>query len=262
MISLNELKYYLKLNDSDLESAAVLTRDSFLNSLISSAISDLNSMLNRKLQFAEYLEIIKNNYSGHYIFLNNAPILEVTSLKYWSGDVYADAYGSPEELSESIELLGSFISLRNKNVMYLDLKIEYSAGYNFEALTGLLSGNAATNIITGTDTLFTEELNELDNIIIDGETKYILEITNNTELILNSNLASDHSQSIGYYNDYPEDLREACKKIAAYNYLESRQGEGTLNKSQQNINLGGTASDVYKSLNLSSVIDQYRIQNI
>ncbi len=263
MITKAELKYYLKLDDTGLEAAQITDRDEFLNTSIQFAISELDSALNRKLESTEHIEKINSNVSDIIVFTKNRPVTAVTSLKYWSGDQYSDVIISPDTINDTIEIYESYIRIRKGYSVYQkELKIEYTAGYKFEVLTGTLAGTIGTATITGSGTDFDGELSIGDEIIIEGELKKVAGISGNTSLTLDSVLSKTYSGSLGYLNSYPSDLRKAVCQMAAYHFLESRQGESSLNKSGSSINLGGSAGETYKKLDLSGIINQYRNINI
>ena len=262
MITVAQLKYYLKLNDTGLESQEVIDRDEFLKTCIELGRSELDTILNRKLERDSYTEIIRRNNSRTDIYFKNAPIISVESLKYWSGDVYTDLFTAPEEISDNIEIMEYYILVRNRCVLHKDLQAEYIAGYIFEPLSGTVSGSIGTKTVAGTGTAFDTELAVGDEIVIEGERRKVASITNATTLAVDINLSKNYTAVAGYLNTYPADLSKACLNLATYIFLESRQGEGSLNKSSANINIGGAVADNYKPLNLSTVISKYEIKNL
>lgn len=262
MITVAQLKYYLKLNDTGLESQEILDRDEFLKTCIELGRSELDTILNRRLEKNSYDEIIRRNNSKTDIYLKNAPIISIESFKYWSGDIYTDFFTAPDTIADKTELLEYYFMIRSGSVLNKDLKLEYTAGYIFEPLTGTVSGSIGTKTITGTGTAFDTELAVGDEIIIEGERRKVASITNATTLAVDINLSKSYTAVAGYSNTYPADLSKACLNLATYIFLESRQGEGSLNKSSANINIGGAVADDYKKLDLSNVISKYQIINL
>lgn len=262
MITPEQLKYYLKLNDTDLGEQEIRDRDEFLRSCIEQGRSELDSILNRKLQKDSYTETIRKNISRSEIYLKNAPIISVESLKYWSGDVYTDFYETPETINDNVELCEYYFLIRSGNALYKDFKVEYTAGYTFEPLTGTISGSIGSKEITGTGTAFDTEVAVGDEIIIAGERRKVASIAGAGALTLDLNLSRAYSNVAVYLNTYPADLAKTCLQLSAFIFLDSRQGEGALNKLSDNMSLGGSAGNTFKKLDLTHIKTKYEIINL
>jgi hypothetical protein len=94
------------------------------------------------------------------------------------------------------------------------LQYSYIAGFE-EDLTGTVEVVKASAIVAGTDTLFTSELHELDFVKINGETKRVLAINSDTELVCNTKFADDAvSQTVRYLN-YPLAIIDAVGLLSS-----------------------------------------------
>jgi len=255
MITLTEYKQYLNIVDTD--------KDDILQGFITSAISQIDSLCNRKFLKADYTENISCNYFGNLLYPKNYPVNSVTSIKYFDSSVYTNI--TTGTLSDSIEILDYYVKLNElMSVRNKEVQIVYNGGYKFESGTGrikILAGT--TNIIGLFSTVFTTEVTAGDYLCFDGLRKKVLTVTDNDSIVLDSPVSEDHI-SVGYtISNVPEDLRQGCKELAAKLYYDSGIGNNTLLKTGES-NSGQTSgtSVQYKDLNLQSLISNYRVINV
>ena len=259
MITIPELKYYLKDFDQNKTQPQIAERNIFLSSAINKAKEKLNTLTGRQLKYSTYTELIKKNIFSRDIYLIQRPIYEIDSIQYYESDDYTDLIKSPDTILDKTEIFNYGILIRNGySVKNKDLKIVYKAGYKFSVLSGTLSGTIGTNTITGTGTAFNTELQAGDQIVINAEILEVDTITSATVLNTTSNLSRTYTGEPGTLNTYPEDIRQACLEIAAITFLNSPIGDNRIGKSSANINLGASVGDSYKDLDFSHIKNKYR----
>ncbi len=256
MITLQELIDYLKIPADEQEAVS-----EFLKTGISFAKSFFSNECNRSFEYSdENSEVL--DYDGcDKIYLRVNPITDVTAIKYYSNDTYSDLIETAD-IETSIRLNESYFKFRSYQGAN-ELQITYKGGYKFQTLTGTISASIGTATVTGSGTAFTTELEAGDKIMVEGFTRTVLAIGSNTSLTVTENFPETVSAVTFILNTYPDDIRLAVMKLAAYHYQESSNGNNLLYLSSKNVSLGGgTGSDVYKKCDIKSTVEKYRFINI
>lgn len=80
---------------------------------------------------------------------------------------------------------------------------------------------------------------------------------------LNRNIKIEYEAGFAIdWNDVPYELKSACKDLAANEFLKSKVGEGRLGLSGSNLNSGVSDGKTYVDIDVSKILNKYRIKNI
>lgn len=254
MIPLAELKSYANITGTD--------KDAALQGFINSATSILNKNCNRVFLRNDYTEVIKSCNFTDKLYLSNAPINEVTSIKYWDGEEYTDLLSSPDTIENSIENYQDYLLLRKGYSFYgKDIQVEYNAGYTFQVGTGKVKQlNGETSVIGLGGTQFESEIEVGDYICFDGLKRLVSAVDDDTHLTVTEAVTEDHLSSAFTISNVPYDIEQACKELACKLFYDSgMQGaNGTLLVSSKS----GETSYSYKEFNMDEFINANRFVNI
>ena len=254
MITLSEFKAYVNITGSD--------KDSLLQGFISSAIEKLNSECNRKFirdTFTEYF-----NYPNcKTVYLQNAPVVSITSLQYYSDNAYTNLIdGSGHTIDNSIEInSNSIVAVNSYSFSRNKLKVVYVGGYKFTVGTGRVKVLAGSKNVEGLlGTLFTDEIVAGDYIYFDGLKRKVATIVDATHLTLTEAVLEDHISVTFTVSNVPDDLCLFCCKIAAEMWYESPAGKGLLLVESKSTEKDGSFN--YKALDWTPMLEKYRVINI
>lgn len=256
MVTLPEIKSYLNIEDT--------TKDEFLKTAIAYGISELESKCNRKFLKATYTEIIYGNSFRNALYVQNAPVISITSLQYYDSSAYTNLFIAPDTIENTIEINGGLAYVR-KNTYRLnnrDIKIVYVGGYRFDTGTGTITGTAGSNAITGVGTLFGTEVLVGDTLIINNEKRKVLSVTNATTLTLDGNLTAAITAGTFVITTVPEDIRKAVLNLAAQHFRESSLGNNVFFNSQVELNVGDATANAMREVDISSTVNYYRVNPI
>lgn len=257
MITLTEIRDYLKLSDTD------TVHDTFLTSLIDMVATDIETRCGRSLRFGQYITTIFNANSHNQIYLPVTPVHSVTAVRYFDGDQYTNLFD--DDVSGHIRVMSDIGLVKfndGTSIRNLDLEIVHESGYKFFNATGTVDVTHGTVDVVGTGTAFTTEIEVDDRVVIAGQTRTVTAIADNTHLTINESLSDTVSDGSITVNTFPSDLRDVALKITAYNYLQSPHAENFLHRSSGNFNLNSGTGDTYKDLNVSNTINKYKYLNV
>lgn len=251
MITLTELKSYLVIDETE--------NDALIQGFITTAISKINSMCNRKLVADNFTEVITSNIFTDRIYLKNTPINLVTSIEYYDGEEYLDLFNSPDELSDIFENLEDYLLMRKGySVEGKNLRVVYNGGYKFVQGTGKLKCLSSVNVTDGLGVSFAN-VDVGDYITFEGERRLVSAKADSTHLTLSEPATDDYTAVNFNISNVPEDLRQFCKELCKKLYDESPLGKDMLLRSNES-NENDSAS--FKDWDNSGLISQYRFINI
>lgn len=256
-MTLAEIRKYLQLQDTD------TVHDELLSSFIDATVTEIETRCNRSLCFGQYVTTIINNVSHNTITIPVTPVHSVSEIRYFDGEQYSDLFD--DAVSNHIRIMSDIGMVKlndGLSVRNLDLQVVHESGYKFKHCVGTISIDAGSLNVDGVGTLFTTELAVGDKIVVNGVTRVVATITDNTNMTINQSLESNVSGATYVVNNFPDDLRNVAVKIASYMFLESPHAENFLHRSSGNFNLNSGAGDVYKDLNVSNVIRKYTYLNV
>lgn len=214
MLTLSKFKRFLEVPDNRTE------KDIALREFIEDAAGEANRISSRTLEFAEHTLYLDGTGSNE-LELAEAPVYNVSELKYWNGEDYIDLLEAGDTLEDNLIYTGGFkVKLKNGYRFHkgvLNIMITYTAGYKWA------------------DEWKIEKLYFIGNYI-----------TYNSQLYV---CISDHTSSDTFdptkweelsIETTPADLEKAIKYNAALIFYESPAGKNLLAKSSEN--LGGASS--------------------
>jgi hypothetical protein len=256
MITLQEFKDYIHITETD--------NDLILQGFITTAISQLESMCNRK-----FINDLRTEYLYHCIYdkriyLKNGNINSVVSVKYWYDDEYVTILEPADALCDVVQCREDFIYLvKGYSLLGKDVEIVYNSGYKFQTGTGTVNIVSGSKDITGVGTYFTDEIAVGDYVLINGQRIKVSVINSATSMTLESAMSETENYLSFNISNVPEDLRQACKELSAKLYYDSGIGLNALIKSNESVSgtTSGT-STTFKELNMDKIVNQYRYINI
>jgi len=281
MVNLRDLKEVLEIPLDE------TSQDHYLLNLIRRATARLNSLCNRQLEFKEHIEYYSKAESNK-LYLKNWPACEIMEMQRFNDrtNAYEDIINKEGDSIENsvficksmnrglIRLLKeySFISFGECNI-----KLKYKAGYKNILATGKVTGYERTSSVTGTETLFKNEITIGDRIVVENEEYRVAEAISNTSLTLTTNIESTFKDQNFRVTNVPGDLSEAVLILAASSYLIRKyesygMDQKTINflplkenQIQDVINDSRFAIGIrskFKDFDLTNVIDTYRKLNV
>jgi hypothetical protein len=240
MLTLTKFKRFLDIPEDRTE------KDTLLQEFIADAIGEANRVSNRVLEFSEHTVYLDGTGTNE-IDLTEAPVNEITELKYWNGEDYVDLPDSGDTLEDIVIYPGGFkIQLRNNYMFYkgvLNIMVSFTSGYRWADEWRENTAYAEENIVIYNDVLY----------------KCITAHTSSDTFDITKWEALDAEL-------IPQDLEKAIKYNAALLFYESPAGKNLFAKSSEN--LGGASS---KGTNYSfeemrqyymKTYEQYRKENI
>ena len=97
---------------------------------------------------------------------------------------------------------------------------------------------------------------------MEGERIKVSEIVSATEITGENAVSKDYNGISYTVSNTPEDLRGKCLELAAMNYYKSGKGKDLLFLSSSGMSSASSSSASYKELDLSDIINTYRIVNV
>lgn len=214
MLTLTKFKRFLEIPSDRVE------KDELLGELIDDAIGEADRVSGRTLEFAEHTVYIDGN-GNDSIDLADAPVYNVTELKFWNGEDYVDLLDAGDTIEDNVIYTGGFkIKLKGGYVFpkgVLNILVVYSSGYKW---ADEWAGN----------TVYLEE-----NIVIYNGQLYECTESHTSSLVFD--LTKWQVLSV---ETVPADLEKAVKYNAALLFNESPAGKNLYAKTAENI--GGASS--------------------
>ncbi len=214
MLTLTKFKRFLEIPDDRIE------KDMVLQEFIDDAIGESNRVSGRTLEFSEHT-IYLDGTGNEEIELTEAPVYNVTELKFWNGEDYVDLLDADDNIADTVVYQGGFrIKLKEGYRFYkgvLNIMITYNAGYKW-------ADHWSANIVylQGNHVVYNEQLYECTTAHTSSTT---FDVTKWETLSVEVT---------------PPDLEKAIKYNAALIFYESPAGKNLLAKSSEN--LGGASS--------------------
>lgn len=214
MLTLTKFKAFLDIPPERTE------KDSLLQEFIDDAIGEADRIANRTLEFSEHT-IYLDGSGSNILELTEAPVQEVTELKYWNGEDYTDLLDAGDTLEDIVEYTGGFSVCLKKNYLFckgvLNIMVTFTSGYKW-----------ADDWKTNTAYL-------VDNLAVyNGNLYKCLTVHTSTGVFDNTKWEIEPALST------PADLEKAIKYNAAIMFYESPAGKNLFAKSSEN--LGGASS--------------------
>lgn len=214
MLTLSKLKGFLEIPEDRTE------KDVILSEFIDDAIGEANRISGRMLEFSEHT-VYLDGTGTDVIELGDAPVYNVTEMKYWNGEDYVDLLEPGDTIEDIVLYPGGFkIKLKNAYVFYkgvLNIMVSYSAGYKWadEWKTGI--AYLAGNHVIYNNQLYSCITPHASSSVFEAE-KWLAE---SVETV-------------------PGDLEKAIKYNASVLFYESPAGKNLLARTSENI--GGASS--------------------
>jgi hypothetical protein len=95
MLTLTKFKLFMDITEDRTE------KDTLLQEFIADAIGEANRVSNRVLEFSEHTVYLDGTGTNE-IDLTEAPVNEITELKYWNGEDYVDLPDSGDTLEDIV----------------------------------------------------------------------------------------------------------------------------------------------------------------
>jgi hypothetical protein len=214
MLTLTKFKRFLEIPEERIE------KDTVLQEFIDDAIGEANRVSCRTLEYSEHT-IYLDGTGTEEIELTEAPVYNVTELKYWNGEDYVNLLDSGDNIEDIVIYSGGFkIKLKEGYNFYkgvLNIMITYRAGYRWA--DGWAENTA---YLIGNNVIYNNQLYECVTAHTSSST---FDITKWETLSVEVT---------------PPDLEKAIKYNAALIFYESPAGKNLLAKSSEN--LGGASS--------------------
>lgn len=214
MLTLSKLKRFLEIPEERTE------KDDLLAEFIEDSIGEANRVSGRVLEFSDHTVYIDGT-GTNVIELGDAPVYNVTELKYWNGEDYTDLLEAGDTIEDVVIYPGGFkIKLKNSYLFYkgiLNVMVSYSAGYKWAD-----EWQTETEYLEG-------------NIVIYNNQLYTCSVAHTSSSIFEpGNWQSESAETV------PADLEKALKYNAAVLFYESPAGKNLLGRTSENI--GGASS--------------------
>lgn len=214
MLTLQKLKRFLEIPDERTE------KDELLAEFINDSIGEANRVSGRMLEFSEHTVYIDGTGTD-VIELGDAPVYNVTELKYWNGEDYTELLEAGDTIEDTVMYPGGFkIKLKNAYIFYrgvLNIMVGYSAGYKWadewQTETAYLEGN---------------------NVIYNNQLYLCSTAHTSSSVFEPGNWNAESIETV------PADLEKALKYNAAVLFYESPAGKNLLARTSENI--GGASS--------------------
>lgn len=233
MITLTQLKHFLSISLSD------TSKDEQLNGFIRDAISELNSLTSRRLDYALQTEILDGT-GGVTIVLNNYPVTEVEKIEFLCDANWEDLFTAPDDFSNSavllkevgiIKLLKSYVFPKDER----NIKVTYSAGYKWAEEWKAETAYSVDEMVRYSNVIYTCKEAHTSGTSFD-ETKW----------------DTDSAKAV------PELLARAVKYLAAKQFYESPAGKNLFMKLSES---RGDKQTVYEDIKIDNIINIYRNTN-
>lgn len=212
MITVANLKSFLGVTVAD--------KDTLLQECIDDAHGEANRTSGRELEYSEHTIYIDGSGSD-IIQLSEAPIVEVTELKYWNGEDYVDLLDAGDTIADNIVYLGGFsVKLKGGYIFYkgvLNIMVTFTAGYRYADLW-----QASKAYLLG-------------NYVIYNGSLYVCSTAHTSGVAFDASKWTAKTVEV-----VPNDLEKAVKYNASIIFYESPAGKNLLAKTSEN--MGGQAS--------------------
>lgn len=235
MITLNSFKRFLDI------SADNTSKDKLLNDCISSAVGELNCMVNRELDYKLHKETI-NGSGNKFGYLANFPVISINVLQESTAEGLTDIVLPPDNVKEITVLFDAGIIFLKKGYIFphgeKNIYVEYESGF------------AAADAWEANIKYYVNELRVFNNIVY---------------ICIEEHIAGD-SFDRDKWEEYagkpaPADIEKAVKYLAAKIFYESPAGKSIFMKRSEGTGGNVPKSIVYKEPDLERIINSYKKLN-
>jgi len=234
MITLTQIKQFLNISPDE------SSKDELLKNFISNAVSELNTLCSRTLEYSSQIEIISGT-GGITLVLENYPAVSIDRIDVLLDDAWCNLFNLPDTFSDSaillkevgiIKLLKSYIFPKGE----LNIKVSYSSGYK-----------CADDWKPGAD-YPVDELVKYNGSIY----KCIEEHTSGEEF-------DELKWEIDPAKPVSEDIAKAVMYLAAKQFYLSPAGKNMFMKSSESY---GDKQTDYNDIDISHIVHTHRNTNI
>ncbi|HEY3251259.1 MAG TPA: carbohydrate-binding protein [Ignavibacteria bacterium] len=233
MLTLIQIKSFLSISQSE------SSKDNLLKGFIADAVSELNSLCNRRLDWSEQTEILSGS-GGTTLVLENYPVSKVSSIEILKG-TWENLFTPPDTFDTSaillreigiIKLLKSYLFPKGES----NIRVSYGAGYK-----GADDWAPNVNYAIGDYSRYNDAIYKCITAHTSGTT------------FDSSKWEPDSAKAV------PESLAKALKHLAAKQFYESPAGKNLFMKSSESISSKQTD---FKDIDISAIVHSFRSTNV